>query len=147
MRILLQRVTRAAVSVDGTTRGAIENGLVALVGIGPGDDDETVMTMAGKCVDLRIFRDEEGRTNRSLADVGGAMLIVSQFTLFGDTRKGRRPSFIGAAPPELADRLVDVFADAVAARGVTIARGVFGAEMEVELVNDGPMTIWLDTAS
>jgi D-tyrosyl-tRNA(Tyr) deacylase len=147
MRILLQRVTRAAVSVDGTTRGAIDDGLVALVGIGPDDDDETVTTLAGKCVDLRIFRDEEGRTNRSLADVGGAMLIVSQFTLFGDTRKGRRPSFIGAAPPELADRLVDVFADAVAARGVTIARGVFGAEMEVELVNDGPMTIWLDSAS
>ena len=147
MRILLQRVTRAEVRVEGTSRGAVEGGLLALVGIGPGDDEATVRTMAGKCVDLRIFRDEEGRTNRSLADVGGAMLIVSQFTLFGDTRKGRRPSFIGAAAPEQADRLVDVFADAVAARGVPIARGVFGAEMEVELVNDGPMTIWLDTES
>ena len=147
MRILLQRVTRAEVRVEGTSRGAIADGLVALVGIGPSDDDATVTTMAGKCVDLRIFRDEEGRTNRSLADVAGAMLIVSQFTLFGDTRKGRRPSFIGAAPPEHADRLVDVFAEAVAARGIPIARGVFGAEMEVELINDGPMTIWLDTES
>jgi D-tyrosyl-tRNA(Tyr) deacylase len=147
MRILLQRVTRAEVRVDGASRGAIADGLVALVGIGPDDDDATVTTMAGKCVDLRIFRDEEGRTNRSLEDVGGAMLIVSQFTLFGDTRKGRRPSFIGAATPEHADRLVDVFADAVAARGIPIARGVFGAEMEVDLVNDGPMTIWLDTGS
>ena len=147
MRILLQRVTRAEVRVEGTSRGAIEDGLLALVGIGPSDDDATVTTMAGKCIDLRIFRDEEGRTNRSLADVGGAMLIVSQFTLFGDTRKGRRPSFIGAAAPEHADRLVDVFAEAVAARGIPIARGVFGAEMEVELINDGPMTIWLDTES
>jgi D-tyrosyl-tRNA(Tyr) deacylase len=147
MRILLQRVTRAEVRVEGTSRGAIEDGLVALVGIGPSDDDATVTTMASKCVDLRIFRDEEGRTNRSLADVAGAMFIVSQFTLFGDTRKGRRPSFIDAAPPEHADRLVDVFAGAVAARGIPIARGVFGAEMEVELINDGPMTIWLDTES
>jgi D-tyrosyl-tRNA(Tyr) deacylase len=147
MRILLQRVTRAEVRVDGASRGAIADGLVAFVGIGPDDADATVTTMAGKCVDLRIFRDEEGRTNRSLEDVGGAMLIVSQFTLFGDTRKGRRPSFIGAATPEHADRLVDVFADAVAARGIPIARGVFGAEMEVDLVNDGPMTIWLDTGS
>jgi D-tyrosyl-tRNA(Tyr) deacylase len=147
MRILLQRVSRAEVRVEGTSRGAIQDGLVALVGIGPRDDDATVTTMAGKCVDLRIFRDEEGRTNRSLVDVGGSMLVISQFTLFGDTRKGRRPSFIGAAAPDLADRLVDVFADAVAARGVPIARGVFGAEMEVELVNDGPMTIWLDTES
>jgi D-aminoacyl-tRNA deacylase len=145
VRILLQRVTRAEVRVDGTSRGAIGDGLVALVGIAPDDDEATVTSMAGKCVDLRIFRDEEGRTNRSLADVGGAMLVVSQFTLFGDTRKGRRPSFIGAAAPELADRLVDAFADAVAARGIPTARGVFGTEMEVELINDGPMTIWLDT--
>jgi D-aminoacyl-tRNA deacylase len=147
VRVLLQRVTRAEVRVEGASRGAIEDGLVALVGIGPADDDATVTTLAGKCVDLRIFRDEAGRTNRSLADVGGAMLVVSQFTLYGDTRKGRRPSFIGAAAPELADRLVDVFAAAVAARGVPVARGVFGAEMEVELINDGPMTIWLDSES
>ena len=147
MRILLQRVTRASVRVDATSRGAIDGGLLALVGIGPNDDEALVTMMAGKCVDLRIFRDEEGRTNRSLADTGGSMLVVSQFTLFGDTRKGRRPSFIGAAAPELADRLVEVFADAVTARGIGVARGVFGAEMEVELINDGPMTIWLDTES
>jgi D-tyrosyl-tRNA(Tyr) deacylase len=102
-------------------------------------------TLASKAVDLRIFRDEEGRTNRSLIDVGGSMLVISQFTLYGDTRKGRRPSFISAAPPDLAARLVEVFAEAVAARGPEVARGRFGAEMAVELVNDGPMTIWLDS--
>jgi D-tyrosyl-tRNA(Tyr) deacylase len=145
MRALLQRVTRGQVSVDGAVRGAIGPGLVVLVGVGPGDTAETATTLASKCVDLRIFRDDEGRTNRSLDDVAGAMLVVSQFTLYGDTRKGRRPSFIGAAAPDVADRLVDAFAAAVAARGIEVARGVFGAEMQVELVNDGPMTIWLDT--
>jgi D-tyrosyl-tRNA(Tyr) deacylase len=101
--------------------------------------------MADKSVDLRIFRDAEGRTNRSLLDVGGAMLVVSQFTLYGDTRKGRRPSFIYAAAPELAAELVEVFASAVEGRGTRVGRGEFGAEMEVALVNDGPMTIWLDS--
>lgn len=145
MRILLQRVTRAEVTVAGRTLGSIGPGLLALVGVGPGDSDEVARALAGKCVDLRIFRDDEGRTNRSLADVGGAMLVVSQFTLYGDTRKGRRPSFIEAAPPALAAELVEVFAAAVEARGVTVGRGEFGAEMAVELVNDGPMTIWLDS--
>ena len=145
MRALLQRVTRARVSVEGEVVGAIEGGLMVLLGVGPGDGPDVARTMADKSVDLRIFRDEDGRTNRSLADVGGSMLVVSQFTLYGDTRKGRRPSFIGAAPPDLASELVEVFAAAVAGRGIEVARGRFGAEMEVELVNDGPMTIWLDS--
>jgi len=145
MRVLLQRVTRAEVRVDGDVTGAVGAGLLALVGIGPDDTAEVARLLADKSVDLRIFRDEDGRTNRSLTDVGGGMLVVSQFTLYGDTRKGRRPSFIGAAPPDLAAELVEVFAATVEARGVALGRGRFGAEMEVELVNDGPMTIWLDS--
>jgi D-aminoacyl-tRNA deacylase len=147
MRLLLQRVSHARVSVEGTVLGSIGPGLVALVGIGPDDTDEVVRAMAQKTVDLRIFPDAEGRTNRSLVDVAGAMLVVSQFTLYGDTRKGRRPSFIGAAPPDLAARLVEVFAQAVEGREIEVGRGRFGAEMQVELVNDGPMTIWLDSAA
>ena len=147
MRVLLQRVSRAEVRVTGTVRGSIGPGLLALVGVGRRDSVEIAQAMAVKSVDLRIFRDEEGRTNRSLADLGGAMLVVSQFTLYGDTRKGRRPSFIYAAAPELAAELVEVFAAAVAARGIGVGRGEFGAEMEVELVNDGPMTIWLDSTA
>ena len=145
MRVLLQRVTRAEVTVEGKVRGAIGPGLMALVGVGPDDSAEIARALADKSVDLRIFRDEDGRTNRSLTDVGGAVLVVSQFTLYGDTRKGRRPSFIYAAAPDLAAELVEVFATAIAARGVEVGRGEFGAEMAVELVNDGPMTIWLDS--
>lgn len=145
MRALLQRVTRATVSVEGEVRGSIGAGLLVFVGIGPADDPGLVSLLAGKVVDLRIFRDEEGRTNRSIVDIGGAVLVVSQFTLYGDTRKGRRPSFIGAAPPEQAAELVELFAATVEARGIVVARGVFGAEMAVELINDGPMTIWLDS--
>ncbi len=145
MRVLLQRVTGAEVRVEGQTRGSIGHGLMALVGVGPGDTADVARALADKSVDLRIFRDEAGRTNRSLIDVGGAMLVVSQFTLYGDTRKGRRPSFIGAAPPDLAAELVEVYASAIEARDVTVGRGEFGAEMAVELVNDGPMTIWLDS--
>jgi D-tyrosyl-tRNA(Tyr) deacylase len=145
MRVLLQRVTRAAVSVDGEVLGSIGPGLMVLVGVGPEDTEEVARALAAKSVDLRIFRDDEGRTNRSLADTGGAMLVVSQFTLYGDTRKGRRPSFIHAAKPDLAAELVKVFAAAVAGRGIKVGQGEFGAEMEVELVNDGPMTIWLDS--
>jgi len=147
VRVLLQRVSRAQVSVAGRPRGAIGPGLLALVGIGPADSAEVARAMAAKTVDLRIFRDDEGRTNRSLEEVAGAMLVVSQFTLYGDTRKGRRPSFIRAAEPGLAAELVEVFAATVEARGIEVARGEFGAEMAVELVNDGPMTIWLDSES
>jgi D-aminoacyl-tRNA deacylase len=146
VRLLLQRVTRASVSVRGTEVGRIGAGLVALVGVGRGDTDATAASLARKVVELRIFRDDAGLTNRSLLDVGGDLLAVSQFTLFADTRRGRRPSFIDAAAPELAERLVEHFARSVEARGPRVARGVFGAEMAVELVNDGPMTIWLDVA-
>jgi D-tyrosyl-tRNA(Tyr) deacylase len=145
VRVLLQRVSQASVTVGGEERGAIGHGLLAFVGVGPQDSAEIARAMADKSVDLRIFRDAEGRTNRSLLDVGGAMLVVSQFTLYGDTRKGRRPSFIYAAAPELAAELVEVFASAVEGRGTRVGRGEFGAEMEVALVNDGPMTIWLDS--
>ncbi len=147
MRLLLQRVARAEVRVEGAIVGAIGPGLLALIGIGPGDTDALVRSMADKTIDLRIFRDEAGLTNRSLVDVGGELLAVSQFTLFADTRRGRRPSFLGAAPPDPARELVDRFVEGVEARGVRVARGVFGSEMEVELINDGPMTIWLDSAA
>ena len=147
MRLLLQRVTRAEVRVEGRAVGAIGAGLVVLIGVAPDDSAATAEGLAQKSVDLRIFRDEAGRTNRSLIDVAGEVLAVSQFTLFGDTRRGRRPSFIGAAPPELGRDLYERFALAVETRGVRVARGVFGAEMELELVNDGPMTIWLDSDS
>ena len=145
MRLLLQRVTRAEVRVDGELVGSIGAGLVVLIGVGQDDTEAEADALAAKVVELRIFRDDEGKTNRSLLDVRGELLAISQFTLFADTRKGRRPSFIRAAPPELGDRLYERFAAAVEARGVRVARGIFGAEMEVELVNDGPMTIWLDT--
>jgi D-aminoacyl-tRNA deacylase len=146
VRLLLQRATRAQVSVDGEIVGSIGNGLVILVGVGHGDTAETAATLAGKAVDLRIFRDDDGKTNRSLIDLGGEILAISQFTLFADTRKGRRPSFLDAAAPDVGNELYEKFCAAVEARGVKVARGIFGAEMQVELVNDGPMTIWLDSA-
>jgi len=146
MRLLLQRVTGAQVSVDGKVVGRIGPGLVILVGVGHADNEEIAANLASKAVDLRIFRDEEGKTNRSLIDIGGEVLAVSQFTLFADTRKGRRPSFLDAAEPELGNALYERFCEAVEERGVTVARGIFGAEMQVELVNDGPMTIWLDSS-
>jgi D-tyrosyl-tRNA(Tyr) deacylase len=144
MRLLLQRVLRAEVRVEGSVVGSIGPGLVALVGVGHDDDRSAAATLADKTVDLRIFRDEAGLTNRSLVDIGGEVLAISQFTLFADVRKGRRPSFLGAAAPEQGRALYEAYADAVSARGVRVARGVFGAEMEVELVNDGPMTVWLE---
>ena len=147
MRLLLQRVTQAHVSVSSQVVGSIGAGLVILVGVGHDDTAAVAVGLAHKAVDLRIFRDDEGKTNRSLIDVGGAVLAISQFTLFGDTRKGRRPSFIDAAPPELGNELYERFCAAVEERGVKVARGIFGAEMQVELVNDGPMTIWLDSAA
>ena len=147
MRLLLQRVTQAHVSVESQVVGSIGAGLVILVGVGHDDTAAVAVALAHKAVDLRIFRDDEGKTNRSLIDVGGAVLAISQFTLFGDTRKGRRPSFIDAAPPELGNELYERFCATVEERGVKVARGIFGAEMQVELVNDGPMTIWLDSAA
>jgi D-tyrosyl-tRNA(Tyr) deacylase len=144
MRLLLQRVSRAEVRVEGAVVGTIGSGLLALVGVGREDTEAVARTLADKTVDLRIFRDDAGLTNRSLLDVGGELLAVSQFTLFADLRRGRRPSFLNAAPPERGSALYEAYADAVAAHGVRVARGSFGAEMEVELVNDGPMTIWIE---
>ena len=147
MRLVLQRATRASVTVEGAVVGAIDRGLMVLVGIGHDDTPAVVRTFADKTCDLRIFRDDAGLTNLSLMDVGGEVLAISQFTLYADTRKGRRPSFLGAAPPALGNELYEAYCAAVEARGVRVARGVFGAEMAVELVNDGPMTIWLDSAA
>ena len=146
MRALLQRTTGATVRVEGQVIGAIEDGLVVLLGVGPDDLEATADELARKTTELRIFRDDAGRTNRSLLDIGGAALVVSQFTLYADTRRGRRPGFTAAAPPELGERLYLRFASALHDLGVTVATGRFGAEMVVELVNDGPFTIWLDTA-
>jgi D-aminoacyl-tRNA deacylase len=146
VRALLQRTTGARVQVDGETVGEIGGGLVVLLGVGPTDDEATADALARRVTELRIFDDEAGRTNRSLIDVGGAVLVVSQFTLYADTRRGRRPGFTGAAAPELAERLYLRFAAALRELGVEVATGRFGAVMAVELVNDGPFTIWLDTA-
>jgi D-tyrosyl-tRNA(Tyr) deacylase len=146
VRALLQRSTGAAVRVDGEVVGSIEGGLVILLGVGPDDIEATADDLARKTAELRIFRDEAGRTNRSLLDAGGEALVVSQFTLFADTRRGRRPGFTSGAAPEPAERLYSRFCEALRGLGVTVATGRFGAEMAVELVNDGPFTIWLDTA-
>ena len=145
MRALLQRTTGASVMVDGEVIGSIESGLVVFVGVGPADDEATADGLARRITELRLFRDAEGRTNSSLIDVGGAVLLVSQFTLFADTRRGRRPGFTGAAPPEQAERLYERVAAALRELGVDVATGRFGAEMAVEISNDGPFTIWLDT--
>ena len=146
MRALLQRTSGARVRVDGEVVGAIERGLVILLGVGPDDDEATADGLARRVAELRIFDDADGRTNLSLGDIGGSALVVSQFTLYADTRRGRRPGFTGAAPPELAERLYGRFADALHGLGVPVATGRFGATMAVELVHDGPFTIWLDTA-
>ena len=145
MRVVLQRVSRAAVRVDGETVGEIGPGLLALVGVAAGDDAATIDRVAAKVVGLRIFSDSEGRFNESVAEIGGAVLVVSQFTLISDVRKGRRPSFTAAARPELAEPLVARFAQQLEQSGVPVAQGVFGAMMEVELVNDGPFTVVIDS--
>ena len=144
MRLLLQRVSRAEVRVEGRAVDTIGLGLVALVGVGHGDTADLARAMARRTVELRIFPDDEGRTNRSLLDVGGGVLAVSQFTLYADTSRGRRPSFLRAATPDVGARLYAAYADALEALGVRVGRGIFGARMEVDLVNDGPFTIWLD---
>jgi D-tyrosyl-tRNA(Tyr) deacylase len=145
MRACIQRVSEARVTVDGAATGEIGRGLVVLVGVGQQDGAAEVDFLAEKIVGLRIFEDDAGKMNRSLAEVGGAMLVVSQFTLYGDARKGRRPSFIDAAPPELAERLYESFVARVRRLGVRVETGVFRAHMLVSLVNDGPVTLWLDT--
>ena len=146
MRILLQRVAHALVVVDGETVGAIDRGYLLLVGVGKNDTQQTVEKLAKKIVSLRLFPNAEGRFDRSLLDVAGGALVVSQFTLFGDARKGNRPSFIDAAPPEIAAPLCDAFAAALRELGVKrVETGRFGAHMDVTLCNDGPVTLWLDS--
>jgi D-tyrosyl-tRNA(Tyr) deacylase len=145
MRALLQRTSGARVRVDEEIVGAIGPGLVVFVGVGHGDDESVADGLARRIAELRIFEDEAGRTNRSLLDVGGEALVVSQFTLYADTRRGRRPGFSAAAGPAVAERLYRRVAEGLAGIGVAVATGRFGASMAVELVNDGPFTIWLDT--
>jgi D-tyrosyl-tRNA(Tyr) deacylase len=147
MRAVLQRVTRARVVVGEEVVGAIERGLLVLLGVAPDDTPAQAQWLADKVVGLRIFNDAAGKMNLSVTDVGGAVLVVSQFTLYGDAQKGRRPSFIAAAPPEIAVPLYEAFVDAVRAQGVPTAAGRFGAMMQVELVNDGPVTLILDSPS
>ena len=145
MRACVQRVASSRVTVAGEVVGEIGRGLLVLLGVAPDDTADDARQLADKVVGLRIFDDAEGKMNLGLADVGGALLAVSQFTLLGDCRKGRRPSFIGAAPPELAERLYEEFVSAVRALGVTVATGRFRQHMQVELVNDGPVTLLLDS--
>jgi D-tyrosyl-tRNA(Tyr) deacylase len=145
MRAVVQRVTRASVTVNGRVTGAIERGFLALVGVSVDDTDADADALAHKIAGLRVFDDETGAMNLALADVGGAVLVVSQFTLLGDVRKGRRPSFIAAARGELAERLYERVAARLRETGLHVETGVFGADMAVELLNDGPVTILLDT--
>ncbi len=144
MRLVVQRVRRGRVSVDGRRVAEIGRGVVILVGVGRADTESEARWLAEKCAGLRIFEDEQGKTNLSLLDVGGQALVVSQFTLYADTRKGRRPSFIEAALPERAEPLVSLFAETLAAHGVPTQTGEFGAHMLVEIDNDGPLTILLE---
>src|SRR6187397_2511410 len=146
MRIVLQRVSHARVTVDDETVGAIGPGLLLLVGVAEGDDVTTAQRLAQKTADLRVFEDANGRFERSLLDTGGEALVVSQFTLYGDVRKGRRPSWSDAARPEQAEPLVEAFALALEALGIRTASGRFGAHMRVELLNDGPVTLIVDSA-
>ena len=145
MRVVCQRVTEARVRVDGEVHAEIGPGLVALVGITRGDDSATVHRLAGKVARLRIFEGDDGRLDRSVLDTGGSVLSVSQFTLIADTSKGNRPSFTDAAPPDEGEPLWEEFSAALEAEGVPVARGAFGARMNVELVNAGPVTIVLDS--
>ena len=144
MRVVVQRVTHGRVSVAAETVAEIDKGIVILLGIGPDDGEEQARYLAGKIANLRIFADADGKTNLSLLDVNGAAIVVSQFTLYADTRKGRRPSFMKAAPPEIAEPLVERFAELLDAQGVPTQTGKFGADMLVEIANDGPVTIWIE---
>jgi D-aminoacyl-tRNA deacylase len=145
MRVVLQRVSRAKVTVEKNVTGEIAAGLMILLGVGKEDTSATAAAMAEKAANLRIFEDEQGKMNRSLLDVKGAALVVSQFTLYGDARGQRRPSFIAAAPPELAKTLYEEFCEALRRLGISIGTGIFQAMMSVEMVNEGPVTILLDS--
>ncbi|MFD1425376.1 D-tyrosyl-tRNA(Tyr) deacylase [Kroppenstedtia sanguinis] len=144
MRVVVQRAKDASVSVEGEKTGAIDHGLVCLVGFTEGDGEEEIRYLAEKLVHLRIFEDEKGKMNRSLLDVGGAILSVSQFTLYGDCRKGRRPNFLAAARPEVAEGLYQRFNQQLESHGVQVETGIFGAMMQVKLTNDGPVTLILE---
>ncbi|PYT55118.1 MAG: D-tyrosyl-tRNA(Tyr) deacylase [Acidobacteria bacterium] len=146
MRAVLQRVSRARVTVGGSVTGEIGAGLMILLGVGRDDTSAVAASMAEKCANLRIFEDDQGKMNRSLLEMKGGALVVSQFTLYGDARGQRRPSFISAAPPELAKALYEEFCEALRKLGVTVTTGVFQAMMSVELVNEGPVTILLDSS-
>ena len=145
MRAVVQRVSEASVMVDGQTVGAIRQGLMVLLGVARGDTSGDAVYLAEKTCGLRIFQDQQGKMNRSVEDISGNVLVVSQFTLLGDCRKGRRPGFTEAAEPELADKLYEEYVALLRQRGVTVATGVFRAEMKVGLVNDGPVTMLLDS--
>jgi D-tyrosyl-tRNA(Tyr) deacylase len=145
MRALLQRVSRAQVRIEGERVSAIGPGMLVLLGIGPADDESVAGALAARIAGLRIFADAQGLTNLSVAEVGGEALVVSQFTLYADLRRGRRPSFVRAAGPEQGERLYEAFCTHLAETGLPVSRGRFGADMAVELVNDGPFTIWLDS--
>jgi D-tyrosyl-tRNA(Tyr) deacylase len=147
VRVLLQRVSRASVTVRGELVASIGPGLLVLVAVGKADAFGEYDRLADKVFHLRVFEDEDGKMNRSLSDVGGEILVVPQFTLFGDVRRGRRPSWDGAAPPDVAADRVEAFARALEGRGARVRRGAFREHMEVELVNDGPVTLWIDAAA
>jgi D-tyrosyl-tRNA(Tyr) deacylase len=144
MRVVLQRVKRGSVIIKGRKVAEIGSGLILLLGIAPQDSEEQAHYLVNKIANLRIFEDEAGKMNRSVLEVGGEAIVISQFTLFADTRKGRRPAYIGAAPPKIASPLVDRFAELLSIEGVPTQKGEFGAMMEVEIINDGPVTIWIE---
>lgn len=145
LRALVQRVSRGSVSVGGQKVGAIGRGLVILLGVRNGDTDADAEYLADKCIQLRIFPDEEGKFDRSCVDVGGEVLVVSQFTLYGDTRKGRRPSFVESARPEISEPLYLKFIEGIRRKGMVVEQGVFGAMMELEIHNDGPVTLMIES--
>jgi D-tyrosyl-tRNA(Tyr) deacylase len=144
MRLLIQRVSRASVTVDGEVVGRIGRGFLVLAGFRKGDEEAAIVKLAQKCLNLRVFEDDEGRMNRSLADVDGELLVVSQFTLYADCRKGRRPGFDQAMPPEEAERFYELLLNELKASGLIVRKGIFGAKMIIDLANDGPVTILLD---
>ena len=145
MKAVLTRVSSASVTIDGEVRGEIGKGFLILLGVGPNDNEKTCKKLADKCLGLRIFTDENDKMNLGLTDVGGDVLVVSQFTLYGDCKKGRRPSFVGAGAPDVAIPLYEMFLDECRAHGFDPKHGEFGAHMEVKSVNDGPVTLILDT--
>lgn len=146
MRLCIQRVKQASVTVAGDVVGEIQQGLLVLLGVAHGDTEQDAHKMADKVCRLRIFEDDDGKMNRSVMDIHGGVLVVSQFTLLGDCRKGRRPSFIAAAAPDIAERLYQQFSQYVAAQGIAVANGIFRAQMDVALINDGPVTLILESA-